>query len=67
MSMSGRPSVNVGDQLLQPGKAQVEQHAHNTDQQNGGEDVVTNLKPQVKKANRAYSGRNMTTTKKKGK
>lgn len=43
------------------------ERGHVKSRKNGGEDVVTNLKPQVKDANRAYSGRNMTTTKKKGK
>jgi len=43
------------------------ERGHVKSRKNGGEDVVTNLKPQIKKANRAYSGRNMITNTKKGK
>jgi hypothetical protein len=54
--------------LIDPTKKSSEKYerGHVQSRKNGGEDVVTNLKPQVKKANRAYSGRNMITTKKKG-
>lgn len=41
------------------------ERGHVKSRMNGGEDVVANLKPQVKSANRAYSGRDMTL--KKGK
>jgi hypothetical protein len=53
--------------LIDPTKKSSEKYerGHVQSRKNGGEDVVTNLKPQVKEANRAYSGRNMIT--KKGK
>lgn len=53
--------------LIDPTKKSSDKYerGHITSRKNGGEDVVTNLKPQEKKANRAYSGRNMLTKKKK--
>lgn len=55
--------------LINPTKSSSDKYerGHVKSRKNGGEDVVNNLKPQVKTANRAYSGRNMTTKKKKGK
>jgi hypothetical protein len=49
--------------LIDPTKKSSDKYerGHVQSRKNEGEDVVKNLKPQVKKANRAYSGRNMIT------
>jgi hypothetical protein len=49
--------------LIDPTKKSSDKYerGHVQSRKNEGEDVVSNLKPQVKKANRAYSGRNMIT------
>jgi hypothetical protein len=49
--------------LIQVTKSSGDQYerGHVKSRKNGGEDRVGNLKPQTKKANRAYSGRNMLT------
>jgi hypothetical protein len=47
--------------LIDPTKKSSEKYerGHITSRKNGGDDSVANLKPQLKKANRSYSGRNM--------
>jgi len=65
MGASGHKST--AGVLIDPTKKSSDKYerGHVTSRKNGGEDTVTNLKPQEKKANRAYSGRNMIQ--KKGK